>query len=329
MSEARPAGNGCRCWGQMGALAAVFLFGVLPAWLQAQEREGPTAGIRLQTTVDADSITVGERLHVRYIVDYSDSLEMLPLTELDTGSCRLLSIRWDEEKLGGRRRRIAKITLLTLDLEEAYLPGARLRFLTPSGDTLIAVAKDAWVAVRSLAGAGGDLKPLKDPWTAPADYLFYILAACLVVLLAVGLYLWLRRRRHRVIAETPKPELPPDFVALQELNRIERMKLLEQGEFKRHYTLVTEVIRRYLEKRFGIDAMDRTTSEILSDLWRDGKPVDGLEELLREADLVKFAKFIPGIEAGKRNLEAARRLVVQTTPPSVPEVRAQAASQAR
>ncbi len=70
--------------------------------------------------------------------------------------------------------------------------------------------------------------------------------------------------------------------------------------------LVIDTLRHYIERRFAVQAMDRTTYEILWDLEGIDRTVDGLAGLLEEADLVKFAKFKPDVAAGKRAIETAR-----------------------
>ena len=92
------------------------------------------------------------------------------------------------------------------------------------------------------------------------------------------------------------------------------MDLLKRGEFKRYYTLVTDAVRNYLAARFGVQAMDRTTSELLDDLGERGRRVEKLENLLNEADLVKFAKYLPGEASGTEAMSSAREIVVKTTP---------------
>jgi hypothetical protein len=92
------------------------------------------------------------------------------------------------------------------------------------------------------------------------------------------------------------------------------MDLLTHNEFKLYYTLVTEAVRRYLEDRYGIDAMDRTTTELLDELSGRGRRVEKLDDLLRVADLVKFAKYVPAVEGGVAAISTAREIVVKTTP---------------
>ena len=123
------------------------------------------------------------------------------------------------------------------------------------------------------------------------------------------------------IIETPEPELPADFTALQRLDEIERMNLVEAGEFKRHYSLVVDVLRVYAEKRWGVVAMDRTTDEILWELRRLDVATADIEPALREADLVKFAKHRPGTPEAKGLAGAARAFVARTAARPVAEAR--------
>ncbi len=65
--------------------------------------------IRIDTRVAADSITVGERLHIRYRASYPDSLVLLPPEAFDTGTCRLVSLSWRNDKAEGKRlKKLAK-----------------------------------------------------------------------------------------------------------------------------------------------------------------------------------------------------------------------------
>ena len=173
---------------------------------------------------------------------------------------------------------------------------------------LLSTVRRGAVPVRALATAGGDLKPLKEPWTAPADYRWIIIAAAIVILAAGAAYFLWKRRKKRVVVKEPVPELPADFVALRELRRIENLKLLEAGEFKQYYTLITDAIRNYIEKRFGVDALDRTTNEILFDLERKRKHVDNLERLLQVMQKVMTCCDSPRL--GARDFHAQANLLL-------------------
>ena len=322
--------NQMRKWPVCLSPAIVLTAVVLPVLLLTTDIQAAGSpvetGVRIQTTINTDSITVGQRLHVKYVIDYPDSLERLPLAGLNPGNCRLLNISWQDNRPEMGRRQTAEISLMTLDLESAEFPGAELRFRTPAGDTLSVLADGVSVPVRALAAApagpvpGENLKPLKEPWEAPADYRWIYIAAAAVLLAAVLSYLWWRRRKQRVIPPVPKPVLPPDFIALKELIRIEGLNLLPSGEFKKYYTLLSNAVRCYIEGRFRVDAMDRTTAEVLRDLERAHKLIDNLKAFLEEADLVKFAKLVPGVPAGEEAMKNARAIITRTARGTISEL---------
>jgi hypothetical protein len=271
--------------------------------------------IDVRTEVAApDSVTVGERFRVTHIFSYPDSLTMSVPEEIDPGSCRLLSKEWSEDKEEGRVEKTLSLEAITIDLEQATLPALAVQFFTPAGDTLVAFTDEVIIPVRQLATEGADVRGLKQQWEAPRRYWPWIVAAAALVAAAILLWWWLRRRSRRTGEEPSVPVLPADYVALTELTRIERMDLVRRGEFKKYYTLVTDALRRYLSARFEVEAMDRTTDELLLELEDTGRRVDKLDSLLREADLVKFAKYVPGEEAGTAAMSSAREIVVKSTP---------------
>jgi len=279
----------------------------------AAPQPASTRGVDVRTDIAApDSITVGERFGVRHTFVYPDSFNILVPQEIDPGTCRVLSLEWSQGRSDGRVERTAAFTLITLDLEEARLPEIAVEFHTPSGDTLIAFADEVVIPVRRLAVEGEAARPLKDQWVAPKSYWKWVAGAVLLLAAAAVLAWWLRRRARRVEVVPPEPKLPADYVALTELSRIEKMNLLRSGEFKRYYTLVTDAVRRYLEERFGVDAMERTTVELLEELDGRGRRVDMLGDLLCEADLVKFAKHTPTVESGSSAMASAREIVAKT-----------------
>ena len=116
------------------------------------------------------------------------------------------------------------------------------------------------------------------------------------------------------MAESAPPR-PPHEIAYEELERIESLSFLEQGLIKKHYTEISEVIRRYIGHRFGIITMELTTGELidsLADEELDGSMISTIRVFLEECDLVKFAKFIPGEDQTSTSLPRARSIVDET-----------------
>ena len=267
-----------------------------------------------KTETAFDSLTVGQRFHVLYKFSYGDSLRAVTPEKINPGTCRVMDVAWSETRDGSRVDRTGTVTFIPLSVDSSVVPANPFDFVSPAGDTIRAWGDEVEVPIRRIAATAQDLRPLKEQWKAPANYWLWggIGAALLAAILALVWWLNGRRRRGQVIA--PEATIPPDVIALAELDRIAAMNLATRGEFKLHYTLVVDTVRRYLEARYHIEAMDRTTFELMDALERREVRVAGLNALLDEADLVKFAKVTPTAESAAGAVGRAREVVTSTTP---------------
>lgn len=136
-----------------------------------------------------------------------------------------------------------------------------------------------------------------------------------------------RYKDNKPIIRTIKvePKLPPHLKAMQEIERIKAEK--GSGDPKEYYTLLTEALRTYIKERFGFNALEMTSSEIIDrlNMEKDQESLNELNALLQTADLVKFAKFNPLINENDRNLVSAIDFINQTkteleVKPLVPEI---------
>jgi hypothetical protein len=122
--------------------------------------------------------------------------------------------------------------------------------------------------------------------------------------------------------DAAEPHLDAEAAALRELERIEALGLPDRGLVKDYYTLVSQAVRRYLERRYGILALESPTSftvAAISDLAVGQKAVDLTGDILEEADLVKFAKHSPAARVVAGLTDRARRIVSLTgVPPADP-----------
>ena len=162
---------------------------------------------------------------------------------------------------------------------------------------------------------------IKDVWKPPfvwADYypiIYGILLALFLICLIAYIVKRIRARKSLIPFKKEEPKLPPHEQAIKELDDIKRQKLWQQGRSKEYYTQVTETLRKYIVARFGINAMEMTSGEIL-DLIRKNTEAqsvyDNLRQILSLADFVKFAKFTPLQDENARHLDTAYAFV-QTT----------------
>jgi hypothetical protein len=152
-----------------------------------------------------------------------------------------------------------------------------------------------------------------------ADLVPWIISILIAAGLVWGL-LWYMKRRKRQTTEVIAPAIPlrpAHEIALEALDRLRDKKLFQAGRLKEYYSLLTEILRRYIEARWEIPAMESTSFQLLRDV--EPKINDAnlrllLENLLSDADLAKFAKNQPDADTCQRDLEKGYILVQKTTP---------------
>lgn len=138
-------------------------------------------------------------------------------------------------------------------------------------------------------------------------------------LLALLIYFIIRIRDNKPIIRKIKvePKLPPHQAAMQEIERIKTEKVWQKGRPKEYYTELTDTLRTYIKDRFGFNALEMTSSEIIDKLMEmnDKEAIADLKELFQTADLVKFAKHDPQMNENDANLINAIDFINETKLP--------------
>lgn len=153
------------------------------------------------------------------------------------------------------------------------------------------------------------------------DYGLWILAV-IIVLGAGGYAFYLLKRKKNPFAAVPEKPVPPYEKAIGELNRLRGEKLCENGHEKEFYTRLTDILRVYLNGRFGINAMEMTSTQIRHMLNSNAEAKlskQNMERVLETADFVKFAKVRPLPDDNIRAFNSAMQFVEDTRPKPEPE----------
>ena len=113
----------------------------------------------------------------------------------------------------------------------------------------------------------------------------------------------------------PAPPVPPHVAAIKALEALHHQKLWQNGRYKHYYSGITDILRTYIAARYGIGAMEMTSDEIIEamrgvELPR--KSAMDLTSILRDADLVKFAKAEPDAEQNENDYTRAYYFVEET-----------------
>ena len=138
--------------------------------------------------------------------------------------------------------------------------------------------------------------PLSVPYTfkEALPIIGITLAAAILIILLI---LYLRYRKRKKLGLIKKePEKPAHILAFEKLNALKEQKLWQQGKLSEYYFQLSIIIRTYIEKRYGVDALDLTTHELAqlgSQLDVDKSLIQRLIKSLKMGDLAKFAKANP------------------------------------
>jgi len=149
--------------------------------------------------------------------------------------------------------------------------------------------------------------------------LYGLVLGVLAVLLAAGYLLWRRRGK----AEAEVMAIPPHEIAFRALEALLADDLIAKGQFKDFYNRVSDILRRFLEGRFGLHAPEQTTEEFLADIRTRNVLSEPHKKLLREflqhCDLVKFAEQQPTNDEIQRTFDLCKQFVLDTGGAPQPE----------
>ena len=174
--------------------------------------------------------------------------------------------------------------------------------------------------------------PIKDVMARPITLVEALPMSCSVLIIIALCFLipYLLKRYHDnkpiLRRVTIAPKLPPHQVALQEMERIKSEKSWQRDDVKQYYTELTDALRGYMEERFGFNAKEMTSDEIIAQLNEqpDKEWIGELRELFQMSDLVKFAKYQPLINENDMNLINAidfiNKTKVESVVPAEPQV---------
>lgn len=293
---------------QIAALVLAFLLG-FSCISSAQQ---------LETYIQVeDSISVGDTL--QYSITLNKDREYDKIIYPDTSAFG--------EDFEIRRRNHFKISsfkdsvaygLQFFGTEDVMLP--ELPVLLISGtDTTTLTTPPELVSFKSALD-GEEFKPLKPIFDFAANYWPYLLGLLLLLLLAYAIYRYLNRPEPET---KPEPATPaPVFIdPLKELNKTlaelrDDRDITQARDFKSFYIKLGDALRLYFERLYEIPALESTTRELLDDLHRlrvDDDLIQLIKEVMREADMVKFARYTPTVDQAFKALDKAEKFAEKTT----------------
>ena len=277
--------------------------------------------ISISSRFDTTAIWIGEQTNFTITVEQSDDMyvDFPRLSDTLSANIEILSgSPADTVVTGDNKLRITKSYRVTsFNQGEQYVEALPFVFLIDDDQRVINTHRVRLEVLAPEIDGEAGIYDIKDPFGIPIGFIEILPWLLLVFVIAVLVWLIIRylSKRKPIIplSESHEPSEPAHVIALRDLKQLKSESLWQQGKIREYYTRLTEIVRIYIERHFGIMAMEQTSDEIIGELhgWNgvDREVVDSLRECFYMADLVKFAKARPDEQEHETSLNTAFHFV--------------------
>jgi hypothetical protein len=285
--------------------------------------EAPTVTIR----VERAKVTLGEPFHVILTVIARPEVPVTLPASLALGDDfgELGRTETSQTEDDGTIKKTFDLTLAAWEIGPKTFPPVAVGY-TLRGEPLSIETGGLALEVVSVVGkAKEELKPIAPPVSVAwrdltlAWVLLSAAGGVLVILLGWRAVRRARRRKHEVRAQAMVDTRPPEDIALEKLQQLATSDLRHRDDRRPLYFAMTEIVREYLGRRYGFDALELTTKELHEALDARGALARGqLDAWLGACDLVKYARVPASSDEGGRALDGAVALIEASRPPPAP-----------
>ncbi len=301
-----------------------------PSGVKPSERVIPANAPKISGTVEPDSIGIGDRFlySIEVEKDLMQEIYFPDFSQAKTDYYELIEDRAiDTLSREGRKLKLRKSYLMAAFQEGMHNVLPEVMYLdkniidTLQGNDTLRLMVTTF-EIDSTSHTIFDIKPQRTLKFKFGEISGYITWTIIILLILVALYLIAKR----VLAHygksfsdifKPAPPLPPHEIALRDLKRLHGERLWQEGKHKQYYSSLTDILRAYIAGEWGVGALEMTSDEIIEAMRSvelPQKQAMDLTVLLRDADLVKFAKAMPEAEANEAAYTMALNFVEQTMP---------------
>lgn len=297
-------------------LAALLILG-FPAALLALEKDS----ISVKAEVDKAFLTIGERIKYQVTVTHDPSVEILSkILPPRSDVFEVKEVHDFSEKQGNEIVEGRQFILTLYDLGEFILDPVTVKYRTTKGEEKAIETNRLYLSVRSIDSGKPktDIRGVKGVLPLARQWLWFWVSLLILLGGGGGAFFWWRWKHRPLEGEgVEEPILSPEDEALLQLSRLFDSDLIRRGKLKEYFLELSEILRRYFERRFEILAAESTTSEILKDLRQKEIPPplrQKIQEVLEAADLVKFAKWKPAPLEIVRINQTSKAIVEEARP---------------
>lgn len=277
---------------------------------------------KISSAVDTTFIKIGDQLKFKVTVEV-DSTDMVIFPEGQTFSPleTVEAFATDTTRKKDRITLLKTYALTQFDSGSYKLPAQRIDINGKGYFTDSLLINVATVPVDTMAQKMYDIKTLIQVEKTNPGWWKILLVILAVLALAAALLYWFVFRKKPLTSAEKEALLPPYDRALLELKKLDNSKYLIQDEYKQYYSELTDIVRSYLEEDANVSAMESTTDELIDklellkdagELELDKDTINQFKNILRTADLVKFAKSKPPTNVALQDRKVVEHIVVKT-----------------
>ena len=280
-------------------------------------------------TTDSAEYFVGDYIEYQLQLSYDKDTEVLVPAIQDSVTALefIKELPTEKNEVNGKINEIRKYVFSKYDSAEVMFPPLPIDYRKKGEEKFRQIKTNPVVIlVRTMdVNPNDDIRDIKQPITVPFDFLFWgliLLGAALLALIGWFVYQKYFMKEKAKEKKKIKVYVPPHKVAISELRQLENEKLWQQGKVKEYHFRITYIVRKYFGGRFGFDALEMPSSEVLDklkEISEAGIIFDLTKNFFENADLVKYAKFEPMPSVNDEMMKQAYEIVNKTKKEEEPE----------
>ena len=256
---------------------------------------------QVQTSIDTTKNKIGAEFKLTLKTNVDTLSKVVFPNVKNFGALEVIqSYPIDTIKKNDRYELVKKYGLAQFDSGKYTIPSVRILINSKAflSDSLrVEVAN---VEVDTLKQKMYDIKDIAPADNSIGDWWKWILV--LLIIAGLGALAYWYVKKHKEKKEEGEIYKTPIEKATNLLNTLEKKELWQRGEIKEYYSELTDIVRIYIEEAIEVPAMESTTSELIQALKiaslkkkmeLSKETIDNLFTVLKQADLVKFAKSKP------------------------------------
>lgn len=281
--------------------------------------------VDLKVKTDRDKITIGDRVRYEVTVEYDNGVEVEPYAagkNLGEFEVKDYKIEPPRKIKSGRLVSKAVYIIAAFTTGEFTIPGLKIKYKDLDKQEKEILSDEIKIEVESVKPSPDDkddIRPLKEPAEIKGKPPVWVFIVFILLIAGAAVSILLKKKKKEA-----KPALPPrpaEEIAREGLRALAEMRLIEKGLVKEYYIRLSDIIRAYVENRYRIFAMDRTTWELFQEMKAnriERLHVDRINDFLEECDMVKFAKYTPSQKEIEEVYKKAEEIIDITTPKIAP-----------